>query len=368
MNALVQNLLNLPLLRQCILDAKFEGSSDIWLNPVFEILKGYWGGSIADRDLNELYGKIRILFRYRTFFNELYAMETIIPKNMYNEKSDQREKAQGELELLEKKHNYLAGYIQKLFNEGKNTEALRRTAELSSLGADIGKIQGSIEVLDSILSLLQEIKDDTQWPVSQENLIGRLVARVADKQVLYCRQEDVSELFNHLIEVLSKGSLSRGCDLRNFFETTLMENGSVQYYFPQVFPFLINDKSKEYLSLPYYLVCESPRGYQSLQTKLFLNLSGGREVMYDLIGIVMYQGSGFSGHYTTYIKNQDERDGQWYYCDDSSIKNISGEIEGILSGFSDSFEPRLLFYAKKSSRNIRIQNLADALYSIVQAA
>ena len=49
---------------------------------------------------------------------------------------------------------------------------------------------------------------------------------------------------------------------------------------------------------------------------------------YELIGVVNHYGTLTFGHYTSYIK----RDGEWYYCDDSSVKKgrVSGDNAYLL--------------------------------------
>jgi ubiquitin C-terminal hydrolase len=68
--------------------------------------------------------------------------------------------------------------------------------------------------------------------------------------------------------------------------------------------------------------------------------------LYDLTGFVLQSGSAGSGHYTAFVKASN---GQWYYCDDSSItpKTLAEMQEVARKGVYNSFTPYVFFYKRR---------------------
>ncbi len=71
---------------------------------------------------------------------------------------------------------------------------------------------------------------------------------------------------------------------------------------------------------------------------------------YELVGVIMHDGSANGGHYTAYTKLGN----QWYYCNDAKVKKISSkemqEISERGTGVNKTVVPTTFVYELSSAR------------------
>ncbi|KAL7273702.1 hypothetical protein RUND412_003422 [Rhizina undulata] len=70
----------------------------------------------------------------------------------------------------------------------------------------------------------------------------------------------------------------------------------------------------------------------------------GKSLVYDLFAVDNHYGGLGGGHYTAFAKNW--IDGKWYYCDDSSVREVS-DTDRIITAAA-----YLLFYRRRSSKSL----------------